>query len=46
MKITANDLRLLVDLFEQDYPDGISSEELQELFIYFYEDILDNLRQR
>ena len=42
--ITAKDLRFLVDLFEKDYPDGISESELQELFLDFYDDILDNLR--
>lgn len=44
MKITYENLLFLVELFKEDYPEGIDEKELQELFIYFYDDILDNLR--
>ena len=43
--ITYKELQILVDLFEEDYPEGVSEEELQEMFIYFFDDIMDNLKK-
>lgn len=44
MKITAKDLYHLVELFEIDYPDGVDSKLLQEWFVSYFDDVLDNLK--